>query len=113
MDSQFATSLRLWAGRVSVASTIAFILAATAPVEAQRFQVDTYTVTEGLPSSAVLALTQDSVGRMWFATRAGVAVYDGVSWEGRGAIPHSGRLFPIVVWDRHPRLWAGSRGSQV
>ena len=47
----------------------------------QSFLVHRYSESDGLPSAFVLDITQDRQGRMWFATRAGIAVYDGVSWE--------------------------------
>ena len=55
-------------------------LGLTAPTFAQHYHVHTYTEGDGLPNSAVRGLAQDSSGRLWFATRAGVAVYDGQDW---------------------------------
>ena len=51
------------------------------PVFAQSFQVHSYTEDDGLPSSTVYDVAQDSSGLMWFAPRAGVASYDGISWS--------------------------------
>jgi ligand-binding sensor domain-containing protein len=45
------------------------------------YLVHHYTETDGLPGSEVYDMTRDQWGRPWFATRAGIAVYDGVSWE--------------------------------
>ncbi len=39
-----------------------------------------YTVEDGLPSAHVRDVTQDSQGRIWFATRSGIATYDGLEW---------------------------------
>ena len=47
----------------------------------QSFVTQTYTQEEGLPSSNVHAMIQDKLGRMWFGTRNGVAVYDGLDWS--------------------------------
>jgi ligand-binding sensor domain-containing protein len=47
----------------------------------QSYQVQTYSEADGLPSATVYDVTQDRQGRMWFATRAGIAMYDGVTWE--------------------------------
>ena len=47
----------------------------------QSYLVHTYSEAEGLPSANVYGITQDHQGRMWFATRGGIAVYDGVSWK--------------------------------
>jgi PAS domain S-box-containing protein len=46
----------------------------------QSYLVHHYTESDGLPSAEVHDITQDQWGRLWFATRAGIAVYDGVSW---------------------------------
>jgi signal transduction histidine kinase/ligand-binding sensor domain-containing protein/ActR/RegA family two-component response regulator len=51
-----------------------------APGLAQEFPVRTFTEGDGLPSSWVADVAQDPSGRMWFATRAGIAVYDGRDW---------------------------------
>ena len=48
---------------------------------AQRYHARTYTQSDGLPSSLVWDVLQDASGRMWFATRTGVAVYDGMEWR--------------------------------
>lgn len=47
----------------------------------QSYLVHHYTESDGLPSAEVHDITQDQWGRLWFATRAGIAVYDGVSWK--------------------------------
>ncbi len=55
-------------------------LAVPPPAFCQRYHVHTYTVSDGLPSSQVDDVVQDATGRMWFATRNGIAMYDGVDW---------------------------------
>jgi signal transduction histidine kinase/ligand-binding sensor domain-containing protein/CheY-like chemotaxis protein len=60
-----------------------------------------------LPSANVYGITQDHRGRMWFATRAGIAVYDGVSMETytmSDGLPAFG-FFKIAV-DQKGRVWA-------
>jgi PAS domain S-box-containing protein len=47
----------------------------------QHYHLRHYTVDDGLPSSHVRDLIQDGRGRMWFATRSGVARYDGREWR--------------------------------
>jgi ligand-binding sensor domain-containing protein len=82
----------------------------------QSYQVHTYTEDDGLPSSTVYDITQDNSGRMWFATRSGVAVYDGFQWrsftvaDGLPAIDY----FKIKV-DKQGTIWALPRaeGSSV
>ena len=52
----------------------------TTVVTAQDYQTKIYTEAEGLPSAEVKDITQDDLGRLWFATRNGLAVYDGAHW---------------------------------
>ena len=51
---------------------------------AQRLQAHTYTELDGLPASRIRSVVQDTDGSMWFATRRGIAIYDGVTWEVHG-----------------------------
>ena len=72
-----------------------------------RGKARTYTELDGLPSSNVRAAVQGADGRMWFATRRGVAVYDGFTWEVHG----EGEGLPSadVRWlkfDEEGALWA-------
>lgn len=50
-------------------------------IQAQSFLVRTYDTHDGLPSSTVYSIAQDSTGDMWFATTGGIVSYDGVIWE--------------------------------
>jgi PAS domain S-box-containing protein len=79
----------------------------------QSYLVHSYSETDGLPSAFVYGITQDHQGRMWFATRAGIAVYDGVSWEkftvSQGLPVPS---FSKITEDQNNRIWAlGSPGQ--
>lgn len=51
---------------------------------AQNFSVKNYSVENGLPTQNVFGAAQDSKGKMWFATRVGVSVYDGLTWKNFG-----------------------------
>jgi signal transduction histidine kinase/ligand-binding sensor domain-containing protein/CheY-like chemotaxis protein len=76
----------------------------------QGYLVHTYSEAEGLPSANVYGITQDHQGRMWFATRTGIAVYDGVSMETYSmsdSLPSIG-FFKITV-DQKGRVWALSQ----
>jgi PAS domain S-box-containing protein len=84
----------------------------------QGYLVHCYSETDGLPSAFVYGITQDHQGRMWFATRAGIAVYDGVSWEKftvSNGLPV--QSFSKITVDREDRIWAlsypGQGGIQV
>ncbi|MCG8458236.1 MAG: hypothetical protein MI919_18305, partial [Holophagales bacterium] len=50
------------------------------PARAQNLPVRTYTEDDGLPSSEVYGVRQAPDGRIWVATRSGLAVYDGATW---------------------------------
>ncbi len=47
----------------------------------QSYLVHHYTELDGLASSEVHSVEQASSGRLWFATRAGISVYDGFKWK--------------------------------
>jgi signal transduction histidine kinase/ligand-binding sensor domain-containing protein/ActR/RegA family two-component response regulator len=51
------------------------------PAQAQSYQIQSYSIADGLPSPQVYGLAQDSSGRIWLSTRVGPAVYDGASWQ--------------------------------
>ncbi|MEM7357093.1 MAG: two-component regulator propeller domain-containing protein, partial [Acidobacteriota bacterium] len=59
---------------------ITALLLAALPAAGQQYHVRNYTVDQGLPSAHVRGITQDGEGRIWFATRSGVAAYDGFDW---------------------------------
>lgn len=55
----------------------------------------TYTTRHGLPSNDVHALWFDARGRLWAATSAGTALWDGVAWRGaRAVLPPPGAAGP-------------------
>lgn len=47
----------------------------------QGYLVHQYDEKSGLMTPTVFDVVQDNWGRLWFTTRLGVAVYDGVSWK--------------------------------
>ena len=90
----------------------ALFVAFAAGAQAQSYLTRTYNEDDGLPSSSVYDIAQDSRGLMWFATRQGVAAYDGYSWE-----PHTdpGQLPPRntdrIRVDARGRIWFLSRAE--
>ena len=50
-------------------------------INGQSYLVHTYSEANGLANSMVYDLCQDHLGQMWFATRAGISVYDGSKWK--------------------------------
>ena len=76
----------------------------------------TYGVAEGLPSSSVNALAQDSRGYLWLATDDGLARYDGVGfrvWQHDPADPGSlpGNLVQALHVDARDRVWVAIEGQ--
>ncbi len=77
------------------------------PAEAQQYHVRQYTVEDGLPSAHVRDVTQDSQGRIWFATRSGIAAYDGLEWTTYN--PADGLTWAdqfALRWDAEGMLWS-------
>ena len=77
------------------------------PVYSQNYLVRHYSETDGLGSSTVRDIAQDHFGRMWFATRAGISCFDGLSWKNytRSHGLPTPSFFKIAV-DRRGRIWA-------
>lgn len=59
---------------------ILFLLFLSDIIFAQQFSSKYYTEEEGLPDAQVNDILQDEKGRIWFATRSGIGIYDGNSW---------------------------------
>ncbi|MET0505399.1 MAG: ATP-binding protein [Luteibacter sp.] len=82
----------------------------TAPVPTPQFR--SYGLHEGLPSSKVHAVAQDSRGFIWVATAVGLSRFDGVEFVTPRLGPHrqqalpAGELSTLFV-DRADRLWMG------
>ncbi|MFC5438380.1 two-component regulator propeller domain-containing protein, partial [Rhodanobacter umsongensis] len=71
-----------------------------------------YATSDGLPSSSVYTVVQDSDGAMWFGTKGGIARYDGVDFKvfrhianDPGSLHDNG--IASMLFDRDGRLWAG------
>lgn len=78
----------------------------------QDYLVHTYTENEGLANSKVMDVIQDSTGRMWFATRGGISVYDGSDWKSytiSNGLPVSSYL--KIKMDEKGVLWAVPDGK--
>ncbi len=64
--------------RISLLIVLFFI---SRGLSGQAYLVHHYTEMEGLSSANVFGITQDHWGRVWFATRGGITVYDGTNWK--------------------------------
>ncbi len=93
---------------------LCLFLVAISSVSGQRFHVHIYTELDGLPSSEVNGMVQSLDGRMWFATRNGIACYDGRTWTIHGTsqglleLDHS-----KLALDDAGRIWAISSKRTV
>jgi len=47
----------------------------------QHYATKTFTIDDGLPSNKVNCLYQDSIGRLWVGTDAGIVIYDGLDFR--------------------------------
>jgi two-component system cell cycle sensor histidine kinase/response regulator CckA len=76
----------------------------------QSYLVHHYTEMDGLPTPNVHDVVQDHWGRIWFATRGGIAVYDGASWEKYTLADGLPVLsFHYIKVDHKGRIWALSQ----
>ncbi len=84
-----------------------------APALGQSYLIRNYTEDDGLPSSMVHGLVQAPDGLMWFATRSGVAAYDGRAWQVFGAAEGlSGDIYSHIAVDEWGTVWALARSPR-
>lgn len=83
-------------------------------LQGQSFSVLAYTESDGLLSSQVYDVVQDLTGRMWFATRLGISVYDGVRWT-QHTVATGLPLQAVrdLCVDSRGRVWAWGEPSQA
>src|SRR5689334_11603345 len=78
----------------------------------QRMVFKHLTVEEGLSQNTVMAITQDSLGFMWFGTRNGLCRFDGYSFRIFESNPSSEGLLSNTInsleLDSASRLWIGT-----
>ena len=68
-------------GRLATILWALLAILTSADVSGQSYLLRNYTQDDGLPSSTVQDVLQGPAGRMWFATRSGLAAYDGLEWQ--------------------------------
>lgn len=77
------------------------------PSLSQYYLIDTYDLESGLPSSSVYDVEQDTSQELWFATRTGITLYDGYTWENYPLIKNSSNLIvQKLEYDANDILWA-------
>jgi ligand-binding sensor domain-containing protein/signal transduction histidine kinase len=81
-----------------------------------RFTVDVFGTAQGLPSSAVLAVTQTRDGYLWAGTLAGLARFDGVQFavfdENNTPGLDSSQITRLYE-DRQTNLWIGTENGAI
>lgn len=102
------------ATEIEAPTALALAPAPASPGSAMRFQ--RITVQDGLSQNAVLAITQDQRGYMWFATEDGLNKYDGTLFtvfkhdeQDPSSLADS---FVSSLWvDSQGELWVGTRNG--
>jgi len=66
----------------------------------QSYNIQNYTVKNGLPSGVIYGLTQSSNGEMWFTSNVGVLEFDNISWKVHkvGKKVNSVKLPSTLMW---------------
>ncbi len=100
-----------------VASVLLWACCSAVPAESNgRFTVDAFGTAQGLPSSAVLAVTQTRDGYLWAGTLAGLARFDGVQFavfdENNTPGLNSSQIIRLYE-DRHTNLWIGMENGSI
>ena len=73
-----------------------------------------YTAEDGLAHNNVLAICEDSQGRLWFSTLGGISCYDGqqfINYTTEDGLAHNDVY--TIYEDRQRRLWLGTFGGGV
>lgn len=89
---------------------IPFLLMLNDSASARTYHFHHYNELDGIPGSAIHHGVQDSLGRLWFATRTGIGRYDGQDWAAYGeedglagpeqqamAVDHRGRIYSLSI----------------
>ncbi|MCA9734797.1 MAG: response regulator [Deferribacteres bacterium] len=74
----------------------------------QSFLTHSYTFIDGLPSSTIFDMDQAANGEIWFATRGGVAQYDGFHWTTHLESVKNTQTRWIKA-DAHGNVWTAGR----
>jgi ligand-binding sensor domain-containing protein/signal transduction histidine kinase len=91
---------------------LALAIGSSAPVNAERLAIRTFTASDGLPRDQVTALLADSRGFLWLGTQEGLARFDGVQFTLFG--PAEGLANAAVydlIEDRGGRYWIATGGG--
>jgi ligand-binding sensor domain-containing protein/signal transduction histidine kinase len=107
MFPRFALAIAAWLSTTALAP---------AAESSGRFSVDVFGTEKGLPSSAVLAVTQTRDGYLWAGTLAGLARFDGVQFavfDENNTPGLTSSQIRRVYEDRQTNLWIGCENGTV
>lgn len=93
---------------------IALLICGVIEVFPQRLAFRHYDVPDGLPSSRVNVIFQDSKNYIWFGTVEGLSRFDGLrftNYDTRDGLDHS--QINTIIEDKQGRLWVGTNGGGV
>lgn len=80
----------------------------------QRYFTRTYGVVDGLLSSVINSVEQDSSGNIWCASNKGISRFDGVSWTTyNNIIGQVGVGFPFIRCDEKGAIWTISNFNRL
>ncbi|HLP60525.1 MAG TPA: two-component regulator propeller domain-containing protein, partial [Candidatus Deferrimicrobium sp.] len=80
----------------------------------ESFQHHIWTIDDGLPMNSVNAITQAPDGYLWVGTEAGLARFDGITFEvfnHENTPVFSNDIITSLEVDRSGALWIGTRGD--
>src|SRR5262245_57921991 len=93
---------------------IALLICGVIEVFPQRLAFRHYDVPDGLPSSRVNVIFQDSKNYIWFGTVEGLSRFDGLrftNYDTRDGLDHS--QINTIIEDKRGGLWVGTNGGGV
>ena len=106
--------LRLRSTQCRIVVSAAALTLVSSPAFAQQPAVRGYSVSDGMASDAVTALTFDSHGFLWVGTRTSLARFDGttfVNYHTDDGLP--GQTINDIMEDRDGRIWIATNGGGV
>ncbi|MBN4065960.1 SpoIIE family protein phosphatase, partial [Candidatus Amoebophilus asiaticus] len=99
--------------RIFIFSSFAFLFCFNTYLPAQTYNIQKYTLEDGLLQSEILAICQDRDGNMWFGTYGGgVCKYDGVSFKKVALLEGLiGYVITSIFEDSQGNIWIASNRS--
>jgi ligand-binding sensor domain-containing protein/signal transduction histidine kinase/DNA-binding response OmpR family regulator len=99
--------------RIKCCFVLVFAVGFVSTGSAQNFTFRHLTVENGLSQNAVISITQDKLGFMWYGTRYGLNRYDGIHFKTYRNIPGNASTLPdnivnALLTDRDGTLWVGT-----